>query len=161
MMRHINGDYARTFNRRHRRVGHLWQGRYKALLVEDGQYMLECSRYIHLNPNRAKLTRPAERYRWSSYRSYVGGRSVVDWVDRSTTLAAFQGDRKKYKAFVEAGKGEKLVSPFERATASLVLGAESFVEKVRVMLRGLDESLEQPALKELSRLGLSTTNGPT
>ena len=61
-LRHLNGDYARWFNRRHKRVGHLWQGRYKAILVEDGRYFQECSRYIHLNPNRAKLTRPAGRY---------------------------------------------------------------------------------------------------
>ena len=66
--RHIGGDYARRFNARHRRVGHLFQGRYKAILVEDGDYLMECSRYIHLNQissllNRAKLTRPAERYR--------------------------------------------------------------------------------------------------
>lgn len=49
-MRHVNGDYVRRFNVRHRRVGHLWQGRYKAILVEEGKYLRECSRYIHRNP---------------------------------------------------------------------------------------------------------------
>ncbi|MBI3268167.1 MAG: transposase [Planctomycetes bacterium] len=68
-MRHVKWDYVRNFNFRHRRVGHLWQGRFKAILVEDGPSFLECARYTHLNPNRAKLTRPAERYRWSSYRT--------------------------------------------------------------------------------------------
>ena len=50
---------ARAFNFRHRRVGHLWQGRYKAIVVGDGVYLSGCSRYIHLNPNRARITRPA------------------------------------------------------------------------------------------------------
>ena len=152
-MRSINGGYARAFNQRHGRVGHLWQGRYKALLVEDGQYMLECSRYIHLNPNRGKLTRPTERYRWSSYRNYVGGPTVVDWIERQPILNSVGGDAKQYRAYVESGKGEKQLSPFERATAGLVLGAESFVTKVRKMLEDR-VSDEQPSLNELRRSGL-------
>jgi len=62
-------------------VGTLWQGRYKAILVEDGQYFLECGRYIHLNPNRSKMPRPAERYAWSSYRNYLGtGLVRARWI---------------------------------------------------------------------------------
>ena len=92
VMRDLNGQYAQIFNRRHRRVGHLWQARYKAILVQEGEYFLECSRYIHLNPNRSRLTRPAERYRWSSYRNYVvGGPVCVDWVTTGRTLEEFGG----------------------------------------------------------------------
>ena len=66
--------------------------RYKAILVQEGEYFLECSRYIHLNPNRSRLTRPAERYRWSSYRNYVlGGPVCVDWVTTGRTLEEFGG----------------------------------------------------------------------
>ena len=83
----------------------------------------------------------------------MGGPSIVDWVVTEQILAEFQGDPQSYRAYVEAGKGEKQVSPFERATAGLVLGGESFVRKVRTMLQDREESPEQPALKELRRSG--------
>ena len=153
-MRHVNGDYVRRFNVHHGRVGHLWQGRYKAILVEEGDYLRECSRYIHLNPNRAKLTRPAERYRWSSYRSYVGGRAVVPWVDTRLILSGFGGDRRKYRAYVEAGKGERQISPFTRAIAGLVLGGEEYAAQIRKSLQGREVTPEdEPSLARLRRSG--------
>lgn len=155
-MRQLNSAYAHAFNLRHRRVGHLWQGRYKAILVQDAAYLKECSRYIHLNPNRAKLTRPAERYRWSSYRNYVGGPSVVPWVSTRLVLGGFGDDAKTYRAYVESGKGEKLISPFERAVAGLVLGSEAFAQSVRKRLAGLRRRGEQPALSALQRLASAT-----
>ncbi len=152
-MRYVNGDYARGFNRRHRRVGHLWQGRYKAILVQTGTYYLECSRYIHLNPNRAKLTRPAERYRWSSYRNYVGGQPVAPWVETELLLAEFGGDRQRCRAFVEAGRGERQVSPFERAVAGLALGSEAYLDQLRALVEGREATEDQPALANLRRAG--------
>jgi len=152
-MRHINGDYVRRFNVRHRRVGHLWQGRYKAILVEQGEYLRECSRYIHLNANRARITRPAERYRWSSYRNYVGGPAVVGWVQTGPVLAGFGRSRARYRAYVESGRGEKQISPFERATAGLVLGGEQFVTRMRSRLRGGQLNAEEPSAAKLLRLG--------
>ena len=152
-MRCLNGDYVRGFNTRHKRVGPLFQGRYKAILVEEGDYLMECSRYIHLNPNRAKLTRPAERYRWSSYRNYVGGRTVAPWVETGLVLAGCGGDRKRYQAYVETGKGEKQVSPLERAVAGLTLGSEAFIEGVRKRLKGKKPTGEEPAAAKLLRLG--------
>ncbi len=133
-------------------MGHLWQGRYKAILVEEGEYLRECSRYIHLNPNRAKITRPAERYRWSSYRSYVGGRAVMPWVQTRLVMAGFGGDRQKYRAYVEAGKGEKQISPFTRAVAGLVLGGEDFVARIRKMVQAREANEDEPALTQLRRL---------
>lgn len=150
MIRHINGDYARSFNSRHRRVGHLWQGRYKAILVQDGPYLLECSRYIHLNPNRSRLTRPAERYRWSSYRNYIGAApACVPWIVTEKIVAAFDGDRRRYREWVESGKGEKSINPFERAVAGLVLGSEALVARVRGILEGRPTGLDEPSAKRL------------
>jgi hypothetical protein len=100
----------------------LFQARYKAILVEDGEYLLECSRYIHLNPNRKKLTRPAELWSWSSYRNYVGGPQTVDWVRTERVMAHF-GSPEDHRAYVESGRDEEPISPFERATAGLVLGS--------------------------------------
>ncbi|MBI3097151.1 MAG: transposase, partial [Planctomycetes bacterium] len=152
-MRHVNGDYVRWFNHRYRRVGHLWQGRYKAILVEEERYLKECSRYIHLNPNRARMTRPAERYGWSSYRNYVGGPRAVRWVETRSVLGEFGGDRGKYRAYVEAGKGERPVSPFERAVAGLALGGEAFVRRVRALLKGRVDPGHEPSLAQIRRLG--------
>lgn len=151
-MRLLNGGFTRRFNARHGRVGHLWQGRYKALLVEDGRYFLECGRYIHLNPNRSRLTRPAERYPWSSYRGYVGaGLARAEWVCTERTLSYFDGDGRRYRAFVEAGKGEKPISPFERAFAGLVLGGEAFVERIRRLTADDTGEAAKPALAALRR----------
>lgn len=133
------------------RVGWLWQGRYKAILVQDGPYLKECSRYIHLNPNRAKLTRPAERYRWSSYRNYVGGPKAAPWVETRAILGESGGDRAIYRAYVEAGKGEKQVSPFERAVARLVLGSEEFLAWVRRRVKGRADTPDEPSLRDLRR----------
>jgi putative transposase len=149
-MRQINGPYAQRFNRRYRRSGHLWQGRYKAILVDRGDYLLECSRYIHLNPNRARITRPAERYRWSSYRNYVGGPTAASWVHTGLTFGELGGEADAYRTFVEAGRGERAVSPFERAVAGLVLGSEAFVRSVVERLEGGDDP-ERPAVAALRR----------
>lgn len=150
-MRHVNGDYVRGFNVRHRRVGWLWQGRYKAIVVENAAYLKECSRYIHLNPNRAKMARPAERYRWSSYRNYVGGPKAAPWVETKAVLGEFGGDRGEYRTYVEAGKGEKQVSPFERAVAGLVLGGEEFVGWVRNRLKGKADTRDEPQVQKIRR----------
>lgn len=148
-MQRVLGGYALWFNRRHRRVGYLWQGRYKALLVDDGDYLLECSRYIHLNPNRSRITRPAERYRWSSYRNYVGGPAVARWVDTDEVLAQFRGDRRRYRNYVEGGRGEKPVDPFERAVAGLVLGGDAFVARIRKIVKDLPGDRDVPSLVKL------------
>ncbi|MGC2063046.1 MAG: transposase, partial [Thermodesulfovibrionales bacterium] len=71
IMRHINGGYTTYFNKRHNRFGHLFQGRYKAILVDADPYAGELSRYIHLNPVRANMVRKAEQYKWSSYAVYI------------------------------------------------------------------------------------------
>src|SRR5207247_381934 len=71
-MRQVNGVYTQRFNRRHGRVGHIFQGRFKAILVERESYLLELCRYLVLNPVRAGIVRQPERYRWSSYRATAG-----------------------------------------------------------------------------------------
>ncbi|MGH7874078.1 MAG: transposase [Candidatus Binatia bacterium] len=75
-LRYLNGVYTQAFNRRHHRVGHLFQGRYKAILIEKESYLLDLSRYIHLNPWRVKESNDPVKYPWSSLGSYVGARSV-------------------------------------------------------------------------------------
>ena len=71
-MAHINGAYTTYFNTKRERFGHLFQGRYKAILIEADEYAKELSRYIHLNPIRAKIVELPEQYEWSSYSYYAG-----------------------------------------------------------------------------------------
>jgi hypothetical protein len=88
----VQSSYAQEFNRRHRRIGHLFQGRYKAFLVEDERYLLELVRYIHLNPVAARLVTQPAGFRWSSDRYYRAG-SGPGWLDIGRLLDRFSHNR--------------------------------------------------------------------
>ena len=93
VMHGINGGYTGYFNRRYRRSGHLFQGRYKAILIDKDRYLLELSRYVHLNPVRAKVVNSPEKYRWSSYPGYSGKGKECEWVEYSWILSQFGRER--------------------------------------------------------------------
>jgi putative transposase len=90
-MRQLNGVYTQIFNRANNRVGHVFQGRYKAILVEKQSYLLELSRYIVLNPVRAEMVRSAKDWRWSSYRAMAGQAKAEACLDVEWLLASFGG----------------------------------------------------------------------
>jgi REP element-mobilizing transposase RayT len=103
IMHAINSTYAIRFNQKYNRKGHVFQGRFKGLLVDKENYLMELSRYIHLNPVKAGLVEKPEHYQWSSYRFYV--KDEKDWiVDPEPVLALFQGSlkdsKKNYANFV-------------------------------------------------------------
>ena len=81
LMRHINGVYTQAYNRRHNKVGHLFQGRFKAILVDRDAYLLEVCRYVELNPVRAGMKRKPQTWPWSSYRAHVGLEATPEWLD--------------------------------------------------------------------------------
>jgi len=101
------GSYTKWANRRHRRVGHLFQGRFSSSLVDKDPYLLQLSRYIHLNPVKARIVRQPEDYPWSSLRAYLPRARGASWVHTSTTLAYFGGSRQRYMAFVHERMGEE------------------------------------------------------
>jgi putative transposase len=109
----LHGSYTQTFNRRHHRVGHLFQGRYKAFLVQRDRYLLALVRYIHQNPVAAGIEPRAWRYRWSSDRWYrrLDG---PDWLDVEPVLALFAPQRQRairqYHAFMKDGGGVRYES---------------------------------------------------
>ena len=151
-MQYLNGSYTSYFNRRNRRVGHLFQGRFRGHLIEEEGYFLEVSRYIHLNPVRAGLVERPEQWPWSSYPGYRQKRRVLNWVSYSAVLGEFgRGDagRRAYARFVHAGMSEPPRSPFSEAMGGLLLGSVGFVERVRKLLddRPLDTAV--PQLKAL------------
>ena len=147
-MHRLQTAYSVYFNRRHQRSGHLFQGRYGARVVRGDGYILRLSRYIHLNPvftTAAKKLPLRERidmlrrYRWSSYRSYIGRSARVDFVDYAPMLAMTQAPTKakrpgEYRKFVEAGIA-KSDRDLERilAMSPLAIGSEKFMHWVRGM----------------------------
>jgi REP element-mobilizing transposase RayT len=138
-------SYTVSFNRRHHKVGHLFQGRYKSLLVEGGSYLLGLSRYLHLNPVRGKVLgtgNPRERrarlreYRWSSYRGYAGLGRQDEFVTEELVLGEFdaRGEREgkgRYRRFVEEGLLREVENPAEGAQWQTVLGSEGFLQRVK------------------------------
>nr|WP_306801361.1 transposase [Endozoicomonas sp. ONNA1] len=111
-MRQLNGVYTTRFNRCHRRVGHLFQGRYKAILVDKTAYLLELSRYVVLNPVRARMVEHPADWLWSSYRYTLGELPSPDWLATDAMLLQFSDNRKQaceqFVAFVLAGVGINL-----------------------------------------------------
>lgn len=132
-MRQLNGVYTQRFNRRHGMVGHLFQGRYKAILVQKDTYLMELTRYVVLNPLRARMVERLEDWPWSSYRPIIGEANVPDWLDADWLLSQFGRERKRaiesYRRFVMEGKG--LPSPLDQTRHQLLLGDDAFVERHR------------------------------
>lgn len=128
-MRQLNGVYTVRFNRRHGRDGHVFQGRYKAVIVQKDSHLLELSRYVVLNPVRAGMVNEAGAYRWSSYRAMVGDGSISPWLDADWLLAQFGTTKEeaivRYAQFVSDGVG--VSSPWEGLQHHVFLGDEGFV----------------------------------
>ena len=129
-MRQLNGVATQAYNRRHRRVGHLFQGRYKAILVERESHLLELARYVVLNPVRAKACASPEEWRWSSYRATAGLEPAPSFLDVDWILAQFgQGRRRaqeRYRVHVAEGLG---AAPFGDLRGGVFLGGEDFVAR--------------------------------
>lgn len=132
-MRQLNGVYTQQINRTYRRVGHVFQGRYWAILVERDSYLLELARYVVLNPVRAGLVRDPGEWRWSSYRAMIDPVQRSSWLSTEWLLGQFGRSRleavDRYRAFVRAGVG--LPSIWEGLRSQIFLGSEAFVEKMK------------------------------
>ena len=137
-MHALNSGYATWFNRRHQRVGSLFQGRFKAILVEDESYCRTLSRYIHLNPVRARKVERPEDHPWSSYQHYLQSRQAPAWLDWKSVLADIAKDqrraRSEYRRFVEDGLHGKIVSPLKGVVEKALLGSAEWIDKMRHVL---------------------------
>jgi putative transposase len=129
-------SYTAAYNRRHKRVGHLYQGRYKAILIDRDSYLLELSRYVHLNPVRIGLYKGKdvreqiqnlEKYPWSSLNGYLDPRKKQSWVTYGTVLSQIGVSRKRYGEFVAEGIRGGYSTPWENVKGQVVLGNEDFV----------------------------------
>jgi putative transposase len=132
-MRQFNGVYTQRFNQGHNRVGHVFQGRYKAILVQKEVYLLELSRYVVLNPVRAYMVRTARDWAWSNYRATAGIAPATEWLDTEWTLVAFaekmQEAQSAYRRFVAEGSNQP--TPLQNLKNQIYLGSEAFVEEMQ------------------------------
>ena len=145
-MRQLNGLYTQRVNRRHGLVGHLFQGRYKAILVQREAYLLELTRYVVLNPLRARMVNALEDWSWSSCPMVMGRAPTPRWLDTDWLLGQFAAERGKalkgYREFVMAGMG--VPSPLQEVRNQLLLGDDAFVERHR-------QSHDDERLREVSK----------
>jgi len=145
-MRQLNGLYTQRFNRRHKRVGHLLQGRYKAILVDKNNYLLELCRYLVLNPVRAKIVKDPRDWKWSTYRAMTGNDQGMPCLTTDWILSQFGKEQKaasrQYQAFVRSGI--KAESPLKAVKGQLFLGQENFIEEIKHLIRVKENLKEIP-----------------
>ena len=139
-MRQLNGVYTQYVNRTYRRVGHVFQGRYKAILVEKDSYLLELARYVVLNPVRAGLVAKAGDWPWSSYRATTGEAPKPAWLETDWLLSQFGGGRAvavgRYVDFVRAGVDRPPV--WDELRGQVFLGSDDFLKRMRARLPQAD-----------------------
>jgi putative transposase len=156
ILQNLSFRYTRWINWRYHRSGHLFQGRYKAVLVDGEAFLLELTRYLHLNPVRAGMVTEAADYPWSGHRCYLG-LEAIGWLTTEWVLGQFSkrlsAARRAYGTFVSEGKGEGQQPEYHKGsdTDSRILGDDTFIEKVlgqkqpmrRKSRVGLDEVMQQ------------------
>lgn len=155
LMQQLNGVYTQDYNRRHSKVGHLFQGRFKGILVDENAYLLEVCRYVDLNPVRARRVRDPGKWAWSSYGAHTGQAPSPVWLDTSAIHGYLLGrdavtpaDRRKaglrYAALVAAGKGVKLWD--EALVQQIFLGSSEFAERMQALI-----DLDPATVKDIPR----------
>lgn len=158
-MRHLNGVYTQSFNRKNKLSGHVFQGRFKSILIEKQSYLLEVARYIVLNPVRAKMVDHPRAWAWSSCTATSGEIAAPDYLSIDWLLAQFHTQRERatleYRRFVEDGVDIRL---WEGLVGGMLLGSDSFCEKLKPLLANvalskeiprIERALAQPTLRDL------------
>ena len=149
-MRQLNGVYTQAYNRRHNKTGHLFQGRYKSILVDEDNYLLELSRYIVLNPVRAGMVKRVDQWKWSSYMAMVGKVAVPDWLANDYLLSQFSAQRKtaiqKYMAFVLDGL--RSGSIWTQLNNQIYLGDQKFIDNMQQHIGEKVKDLQIPKIQK-------------
>ena len=151
-MQWFGAAYTMRFNHRHNRNGHLFQGRYKSIMVQNDAYMLQLSFYIHRNPLRAGIVKRLVDYHWSSYRAYAYGRHRPKWLSTELILAQFskeEGRHRLYRAKIQhyAKEENQLWEDFRHGC---FLGSEQFVTQIRKKYLPEKPHFEIPEQKQLA-----------
>ncbi|MEK6749131.1 MAG: transposase [Pseudomonadota bacterium] len=145
-MRQLNGMYTQASNRRHARTGHLFQGRFKGILVDKDSYLLELARYVVLNPVRASMVKHPGKYPWSSYRAMAGDAPSPGWLATDAMLAHFghrrTEARRRYTEFVTQGISAGTI--WAGLKQQIYLGDEKFVTKMQKKAKVQGDALSIP-----------------
>lgn len=150
IMRHIDGVYTQRYNRRTRRDGPLFRGRYRAILIEKERYLLAVARYIHHNPMEAGLVKRPEAYQWSSLKDYLSRGKKPEWLDTRDLLDPFGGRKGPFLVFMHGKLEEEIKAFYQKERSGPILGTEEFVEEVRVGRSGGGVSREIPEERHLA-----------
>jgi len=149
-MRQLNGVFTQRSNRRHKRSGHLFQGRYKAILVDRDSYFLELARYIVLNPVRVAMVKQPGRWAWSSYGATMGKSATPAWLTTDDLLAQFGKRRsvasRKYQEFIADGMGRESI--WKDLRGQIYLGDDDFVDQMRGKLGEKEEDINMPRVQQ-------------
>jgi len=157
-MRQLNGVYTQTFNRRHKRVGHLFQGRYKAILIQKDSHLLEVCRYVVLNPLRARAIERPDKWKWSSYLATVGKEKPHSCMNPEWILGQFGTTRsiaeEAYRKFVHSGIRQESI--WKSVRCQSILGEEEFTTTLMDYLRGKRDIVDLPKVQRYAdRPGLT------
>ncbi len=152
-MRHLNGVFTQRSNRRHGRTGHLFQGRFKGIVVEKEAHLLELSRYVVLNPVRAGMVDVPSAWRWSSWHATVGSQPAPPWLQVDALLARFARHKavalERYRRFVLEGIDRP--SPLRDLDGQVILGSEAFVQRMLAQGSAPGELVEVPRAQRRTR----------
>lgn len=151
VMQYLNASYTAYYNAKHKRCGHLFQGRFKSVIVEVDSYLSELTRYIHLNPVRAKIVDRPEKYRWSSYNSYLSNQ-LSDIIDICMVRRLLGMNGPEYVKFVLSGMNNIMVDPLKKVYAGCILGGEKFIKDNLARLKGEVESRNFAHKRELKNI---------
>ena len=146
-MRQLNGVYTQKYNWWHSKTGHIFQGRYKSILVEKENYLLELCRYVVLNPVRANMVQKPEEWQWSSYEATAGLKTIPDYLTVGWILGLFSRNKKesqkRYRRFVREGIQQG--TPWNELQGQILLGEEGFIDKFK------DHLTDKEKIKEIPR----------
>ena len=153
-MKKIGGDYATWFNKRHHRVGHLFQARFRAHLIDSDEYLLTVARYIVLNPVRAHIVDDALEWPWSSARATAGCAVVPSWLTTDAILGRFHphdsvAARRLYRAFIHDADNAK--SPWRNLIGQMYLGGAKFIDRIQQRVDEHVRSNEHPRAQKIVR----------
>lgn len=151
-MRQLNGVFTQTSNRRHGQSGHLFQGRYKAILVDSDNYLMELTRYVVLNPMRAGIVDNPGAWPWSSYNAIIGEAVTPPWLAKDRLLAQFAAQRKKavqhYIQFIAQGMGQESI--WMHLNRQVFLGDDNFIRRMQEKIKGKSDDINIPQVQRRS-----------
>ncbi len=159
-MRHLGGVYTQLFNRRHGLDGQLFRGRYKAILVDESEYLQGLARYIHHNPLKAGLVNKLEDYPWSSHHGYLARNKTWEWLHTTPLLSEFSGDTAKaragYRRFMALENDEDIERIFSLKKLPAILGSLEFIQTMKERFFAAKVSMEVPEAKMLSPISIES-----